>query len=108
MVKKNTCNALTINNNNEKTRVVQTYIEVVRTCLPIIRPGKDHLARHCGGSLNEGKTKEVVLRQRQRVDTTGLSRDTEGCGRQTETEAAGCLRDRRWCPYDPTGQGTDR
>ena len=37
----------------------------------------------------KGKTKEVVER-RERVARTGLSKVTEGCGRQTEMEAAGC------------------
>ena len=110
----------------------ETEAEVVRTCLPITRPGTDHLARHCGGSKKKGKAKEAVRRQRQRVDRTGLSRVTEGCWRQTEMEAAGqgvdrtglsrvtegCWRQtemeaagcetRRWCPHDPPGKGTDR
>ena len=68
----------------------ETEAEVVRTRLPTILPGKDHLARHCGGSKRKGKTKEAVGRQRQRVGRTGLSRDTERCGRQTEMEVAGC------------------
>ena len=28
----------------------------LRTCLPITRPGKDRLARHCEGSQTKGKT----------------------------------------------------
>ena len=46
--------------------------------------------RHCEGAKKKGKTKEAVGRQRQRVDRTGLSRDAEGCGRQTKMEAGGC------------------
>ena len=39
------------------------------------------LSAVCGGSGN-GKRKEAVGRQRRRVDRNGLSRVTEGCGRQ--------------------------
>ena len=43
----------------------------------------------------------------QSADTTGLSRVTEDCGRQTEMEEAGCeiIGD---APYDLSGEGTDR
>ena len=57
---------------------------------PIMRPGKDPLTRHCEGSKKRRKTKEAVGRQRRRVDKTGLSRVTEGCGIQTEMGAAAC------------------
>ena len=42
------------------------------------------------GSKKTRKTKEVVGRQRQRVGMIRLSGVTEGCGRRTEMEAAGC------------------
>ena len=47
--------------------------------------GTERGARRRGSQL-----KEAVGRQPQRVDRTGLSRVTEGRGRQTEMEAAGC------------------
>ena len=66
--------------------------ELVWTCLLIIIcPGKDHLARHCEGSKTKGKTQDSGGKTTscQGEDRTGLSRVTEDCGRQTETEAAG-------------------
>ena len=55
-----------------------------------IRPGKDRLAKHCGGSGRKKKRRQVVGRQRQRTDMTGVSRVTKGCGGQTEMEVGGC------------------
>ena len=36
----------------------ETEAKVVWTGLPIIRPGKDHFARHCKGSKKKGETEE--------------------------------------------------
>ena len=65
---------------------------MVRTCLPIIRPCKNHLARHCEGSKKKGKTKEVAGRQCQRVDRTGLDcpESRRAMEDRQEIEAAGC------------------
>ena len=75
----------------------ETEAEVVWTCLLVNRHGKDHLVRHCEGSKQKGRErqrpKEAVERQRPPESAgtgTGLCRVTEGRGRQTQMEEAGC------------------
>ena len=80
---------------------------MVRTCLPIIRSNKDHLARHSEGNKTKGKTKEAVGRKHQKVDKTGLSRIPGGYGRRTEMDASGCETIGCSPSYYPPGQGTD-
>ena len=71
---------------------VASTTSVVRTCLPIIRPGKDRLARLRDGNTEEEKGKDKVSggKTTSIVKRTGLSRVTEGSGRQTEMGGDGC------------------
>ena len=69
---------------------------LVKTILP---------ARHCEGSKEKGKTKEVVGRPRQKVDRTTFQ-SHRGLWK-TDRDGGSWLRDLQWCPYDPLGQATD-
>ena len=46
----------------------ETQTEVVRTCLPFIRSGQNHLARHSKRGKNTRQTEEEVERQHQGMD----------------------------------------
>ena len=81
--------------------------KVVRTCLPIIRPGKDHLGRHCEGSKKKGKTKEAVGGTTSESGHDWTFQSHRGLWK-TDRDGGSWLRDYRWCPKDPLGQGTDR
>ena len=67
----------------------QTKTSVVWSCLPFIRSGQDHLARH----IERGKTRqteEEVGRQNQGMDRPGVRQVPEGSGEQGKMENTGC------------------
>ena len=69
----------------------ETHIAVVRTCLPFIRSGQNHLARHCErGGKKTRQTEEEVGRQHQGMDRPGVCQVPEGSGEQRKMEEIGC------------------
>ena len=65
-------------------------IAAVWTCLPFIRTGKNHLARHSERGKKTRETEEEVERQHQRTDRPGVHQALEGSGEQTKMEETGC------------------
>ena len=64
----------------------ETQTEVVWTCLPFIRSGQNHLARH---SEREEKTRQIekkVGRQHQEMDKHGVGQVPEGSVEQKNLE----------------------
>ena len=60
------------------------------TCLPLIRSGKNHLARHSERGKKTRQTKEEVGRQHQKMDRPGVQQVPEGSGEQGKMEKTGC------------------
>ena len=63
---------------------------VVRSCLPFIRSGKNHLARHSKREKKTKRTKKEVGRQHQGMDRPGGRQVPEGSGEQGKMEKTGC------------------
>ena len=63
---------------------------VVWSCLPFIRPGQNHLARHSERRKKTRQTEEEVGRQYQGMDRPGLRQVPEGSGEQEKMEKTGC------------------
>ena len=68
----------------------ETQTAVVRTCLPFIRPGQHHLARHSETGKRTRQTEEEVGRHRQGMDKPGVRQVPEGSGEQINMEETGC------------------
>ena len=64
--------------------------EVVWTCLPFIRSGQYHLARHSERGKKTRQTEEEVGRQHQGMDKPGVHHVPEGGGEQGKMEETGC------------------
>ena len=62
---------------------------MVWTCLPFIRSGQNHLARHSERGKKTRRTKEEVGRQHQGVDRPGVRQVPEGSGERREMEKTG-------------------
>ena len=60
----------------------ETHTAVVWWCLPFIRSGQNHLARHNERGKKTRQTKEEVRRQHQGMDRPGVRQVTEGSGEQ--------------------------
>ena len=60
----------------------ETQTAVVWSCLPFIRSGQNHLARHSERGKNTRRTKEEVGRQHQGMDWPGVRQVPEGSGEQ--------------------------
>ena len=69
-------------------KVMQTA--VVWSCLPFIRSGQNHLARHSERGKKIRQTEEEVGRQHQGMDRPGVCRVPEGCVEQGKMEKTGC------------------
>ena len=63
-----------------------TQTAVVWSCLPFIRSGKNHLARHSERGKKTRQTDEAVGRQHQGMDRPGVRQVPEGSGEQGKTE----------------------
>ena len=63
---------------------------VVWTCLPFIRSGQNHLARHSERGKKTTKTEEEVVREHQGMDRLGVCQVPEGSGEQGKMEATAC------------------
>ena len=66
-----------------------TQTAVVRSCLPFIRSGQNHLARHNEREKKTRQTEEEVGRQHQGMDRLGVCQVTEGSGEQEKMEETG-------------------
>ena len=62
---------------------------VVWSCLPFIRSGKNHLARHSERRKKTRQTEEEVGRQYQAMDRPGVRQFPEGSGEQEKMEETG-------------------
>ena len=62
---------------------------VVWTCLPFIRSGQNHLARHCEMRKKTRQTEEEVGRQHQGMDRPGVCQVLEGSGEWGKVEEIG-------------------
>ena len=62
---------------------------VVWSCLPFIRSGQNHLARHSEREMKTRQTEEKVGRQHQEMDRPGVRQAPEGSGEQGRMEKTG-------------------
>ena len=63
---------------------------VVWSCLPFIRSGQNHLARHSERGKKTRQTAEEVGRQHQGMDRPGVHQVQKGSGEQGKMEETGC------------------
>ena len=63
---------------------------VVWTCLPFIRSGQNHLARHSERGKKTRQTEKEVGRQHQGLDRLGVHQIPEGSGEHRKMEETGC------------------
>ena len=63
---------------------------VVWSCLPFIRSGQNHLARHSERGKKTRQTEEEVGRQHQGMDRPAVHQVLEGSGEQGKMEETGC------------------
>ena len=68
----------------------ETQTAVVWSCLPFIRSGQNHLARHSERGKKTRRTNEEVGRQHQGMDRPRVRQVQEGRGEQGEMEKTGC------------------
>ena len=67
-----------------------TQTAVVWSCLPFIRSGQNHLARHSERGKKTRETEEEVGRQHQEMERPGVRQVPEGSGEQGKMEETGC------------------
>ena len=63
---------------------------MIWSCLPFIRSGQNHLARHSERGKKTRQTEEELGRQHQGMDRPGVRQVLEGSGEQGKMEKAGC------------------
>ena len=68
----------------------ETQTVVVWSCLPFIRSGQNHLARHSERAKKTRQTEEEVRRQHQGMDRPGVRQVPEGSGEHRKMEETGC------------------
>ena len=68
----------------------ETQTAEVWPCLPFIRSGQNHLARHSERGKKTRRTKEEVGRQHQGMDRPGVRQVPEGSGEPGKMEKIGC------------------
>ena len=68
----------------------ETQTAVVWPCLPFIRSGQNHLARHSEREKKTRQTEEEVGKQHQRMDRPGVRQVPEGSGEKRKVEETGC------------------
>ena len=68
----------------------ETHTAVVWSCLPFVRPGQNHLARHSERGKKTRQTEEKVERQHQGMDRPGVHQVQEGGEEQRKMEETGC------------------
>ena len=80
----------TITQSDHIVTIVKRHIKVVWTCLPFIRSGQNHLARHSERGKKTKQTEKEVGRQHQGMDRPGVCQVPEGGGGQRKMEETGC------------------
>ena len=65
------------------------YLVVIWSCLPFIRSGRNHLARHSERGKKTRQTEEEVGRQHQGTDRPGVRQVPEGSREQGKMEDTG-------------------
>ena len=68
----------------------ETQTAVVWSCLPFIRSGQNHIARHNEREKMTRQTEEEVGRQHQGMDRPGVRQVPEDSGEQEKLEETGC------------------
>ena len=68
----------------------ETQTAAVWSCLPFIRSGKNHLARHSERGKKTRQTEEEVGRQHQGMDRPTVRQVLEGSGEHVKMEKTGC------------------
>ena len=68
----------------------ETQTAVVWSCLPFIRSGQNHLARHSERGKKTRQTEEEVKKQQQKMDRSGVRQVPEGSGEQGKMEETSC------------------
>ena len=69
----------------------ETQTAVVWSCLPFIRSGQNHLARHSErGKKTRQREEEVGIIRHQGMDSPGVRQVPEGSGEQGKMEETGC------------------
>ena len=68
----------------------ETQTAMVRSCLPFIRSGQNHLARNSERGKKTRQTEEEVGRQHQEMDRPGVRQVPEGSGERGKMEKTGC------------------
>ena len=68
----------------------ETQTAVVWSCLPFIRSGQNHHARHSEREKKTRQTEKEVGRQHQGMDKLGVRLVPEGSGEQSKMEEIGC------------------
>ena len=63
---------------------------MLRSCLPFIRSGQNHLAKHSERGKKTRQTEEEEGRQQQGMDRPGVGKVPEGGGEQGKMEETGC------------------
>ena len=82
--------------------VKEMQTAVVWPCLPLIRSGQNHLARHSERGKKTRQTEEEVGRQHQGKNTACSSTSPRGQWR-TGKNGENWLQNHLWCPNDPRG-----
>ena len=72
------------------TIVKRRKLQVVWSCLPFIRSGQNHLARHSERVQKTRQAEEEVGRQHQGMDKPEVRQVPEGSGEQGKMEKTGC------------------
>ena len=75
-----------VNNNLIRTMVHHA----ISSCLPFIRSGQIHLARHSERGKKTRQTQKEVGRQHQGMDRPGVRLVPKGSGEQGKMEETGC------------------
>ena len=73
-----------------RTGLWYVHHAVVWSCLPFIRSGQNHFARHSERGKKTRQTEEEVGRQHQGMDRPGVGQVPEGSGEQGKMEETGC------------------
>ena len=68
----------------------ETQTAMVWSCLPFVRSGQNHLARHSERGEKARQTEAEVGRQHQEMDRPGVRKVPESSGKQGEMEESGC------------------
>ena len=68
----------------------ETQTAVAWSCVPFIRSGQNHFARHSERGKKTRQTEDEVGRQHQEIERPEVSQVPEGSGEQEKMEESGC------------------